>query len=69
MPKTSHNFYDKLSINRIPLSKLLLKDTAFYPVPKDWHVIITDIKGSTTSVLNGLNETVNFVATGSIVLF
>ena len=67
MPKTNHNFYDKLPINRVSLSKLLLKNTAFYPVPQDWHVIITDIKGSTAAVTNGLNETVNFVATGSIV--
>lgn len=67
MSKADHNFYDKLPINRISLSKLLLKDTAFSMVPKDWHVIITDIKGSTSAVESGLNETVNFVATGSIV--
>ncbi len=67
MSKANHNFYDKLPINRIPLSKLLLSDTSFTAVPRDWHVIITDIKGSTAAVADGLNETVNFIATGSIV--
>ncbi|MES2653819.1 MAG: DUF3095 family protein [Bacteroidota bacterium] len=66
MSKANHNFYDKLPVNRIALNKLLLKDTAFDAVPQDWHVVITDIKGSTAAVANGLNETVNFVATGSI---
>ncbi|MBP8067758.1 MAG: DUF3095 domain-containing protein [Pedobacter sp.] len=67
MAKANHNFYDKLPVNRISLSKLLLKDVAFTAVPRDWHVIITDIKGSTSAVADGLNETVNFIATGSIV--
>lgn len=67
MSKANHNFYDKLPVNRISLSKLLLKDTAFSAVPNNWHVVITDIKGSTAAVSSGLNESVNFVATGSIV--
>jgi len=67
MSKAHHNFYDKLAVNRIALSKLLLNDALFTAVPRDWHVIITDIKGSTAAVANGLNETVNLIATGSIV--
>ncbi len=67
MSKANHNFYDKLPVNGMPLSKLLLNDMAFSAVPKDWHVVITDIKGSTAAVESGLNETVNFIATGSIV--
>ena len=67
MSITHHNFYDKLSVHKTPLNKLLLKDSAFQKIPQDWHVIITDIKGSTAAVVNGLNETINFIATGSIV--
>ncbi|MEJ5994261.1 DUF3095 family protein [Pedobacter sp. Du54] len=67
MSKNNHNFYEKLPITQIELSKLLLKDSAFSAVPADWHVVITDIKGSTAAVADGFNETVNFIATGSIV--
>jgi hypothetical protein len=67
MAKTNDNFYDNLPINRLQLSKLLVKSNSFDAVPADWHVIITDIKGSTKAVMSGLNESVNFIATGSIV--
>ncbi len=61
------NFYGKMPVNRKLLSELLLKKNAFQDVPLDWHVVITDIKGSTASVLSGSSEIVNYVATGSIV--
>lgn len=56
-----------MPVNRQSLSGLLLKESAFLAVPEDWHVIITDIKGSTSAVLGGSSETVNYIATGSIV--
>ena len=68
MTKSNPNFYGKLTVNQIQLSKLLLKDSEFSAIPSDWHVVITDIKGSTAAVTGGLNETVNFIATGSIVV-
>jgi hypothetical protein len=46
---------------------MMLQKKLFKEVPEDWHVIVTDIKGSTDAVANGLHETVNFIATGSIV--
>jgi len=67
MAQVNHNFYSKMSVNKKSLSDLLLNDSAFYDVPTDWQVIITDIKGSTSAVLNGSSENVNYVATGSIV--
>ncbi|MBB2147255.1 DUF3095 family protein [Pedobacter sp. LMG 31464] len=67
MSKANPNFYGKMPINRKSLSDLLLKDSAFEDVPPDWYVIITDIKGSTSAVLGGSSEAVNFIATGSIV--
>lgn len=60
-------FYSRLPVNRIPLSDLLTEEHLFYKVPENWHVIVTDIKGSTAVVQKGLHETVNLVATGSIV--
>lgn len=60
-------FYSRMPVNTIPLSDLLQEEHLFYKVPPDWHVIITDVKKSTDAVINGLHETVNLVATGSIV--
>jgi len=56
-----------LPSNNIPLAELLIEDHLFYKVPDNWHVIITDIKNSTSAVQNNLDETVNLIATGSIV--
>ncbi|TKB97371.1 DUF3095 family protein [Pedobacter cryotolerans] len=56
-----------MPINRRRLSDLLLNANAFSAVPKDWHVILTDIKGSTGAVLTGASQNVNYIATGSIV--
>lgn len=67
MPATNQNFYSDLKVNTIPLGELFIKENLFHNVPADWHIIITDIKGSTIAVNNGQHENVNFVATGSIV--
>lgn len=66
-PDTNEQFYTDLPANQIPLSDLLIRDRLFKEVPADWHVIITDIRNSTIAVTNGLHETVNLIATGSIV--
>ena len=60
-------FYSRLPVNQISLSDLLMEEHLFFKVPADWHVLITDVKKSTEAVANGLHETVNLVATGSIV--
>ncbi|WP_255372974.1 DUF3095 domain-containing protein [Chitinophaga sp. YR573] len=60
-------FYSRLPVNRIPLSDLLTEEHLFYKIPDNWYVIITDIKNSTAAVQSGLHETVNLIATGSIV--
>jgi hypothetical protein len=67
MLKISDQFYSNLAANHIPLSDLLIMDHLFNDIPEDWHVIITDIRNSTAAVANGQHETVNFIATGSIV--
>jgi hypothetical protein len=60
-------FYTRLPVNEISLSELLTEDHLFYKVPDNWHVVITDVKRSTKAVEEGMHETVNLLATGSIV--
>lgn len=67
MEPNANHFYNNLSDTDTSLAQLMLQKELFKAVPSDWHVIVTDIKGSTNAVANGLHETVNLVATGSIV--
>ncbi|MEJ7558398.1 MAG: DUF3095 family protein [Pedobacter sp.] len=67
MESISDHFYNHLKDSKASLAEMMLQKNLFKEVPGDWHVIITDIKSSTKAVANGLHETVNFIATGSIV--
>jgi hypothetical protein len=60
-------FYNRLPINELPLVDLLAEKHLFFDVPEDWTVIITDVKNSTKAAEEGRHQTVNLVATGSIV--
>jgi hypothetical protein len=60
-------FYSRLPVNEISLSDLLTEDHLFYKIPANWHVVITDVKNSTAAVQGGLHETINLIATASIV--
>ncbi|AOM78710.1 DUF3095 family protein [Pedobacter steynii] len=68
MSENTDRFYNGLPANRMALADLLVNAELFAEVPADWHVIITDIKRSTQAVFDGLHETVNLIATGSIVM-
>lgn len=61
------HFYSALPSHRMPLPALMADQSLFNAIPDDWHVIITDIKGSTQSVMGGRHQDVNLIATGSIV--
>lgn len=68
MPANSNDlFYSRLPVNAIPLSELLMEEHLFFKVPDNWHVLITDVKNSTQAAMDGKHQTVNLVATGSIV--
>jgi hypothetical protein len=68
MPASTNDmFYSRLPVNDISLSDLLTEEHLFYKVPDNWHVVITDVKQSTQAVAEGMHETVNLLATGSIV--
>lgn len=60
-------FYTRLPVNEIPLSDLLTEEHLFFNVPDNWIVVITDVKNSTQAIEQDLHETVNLIATGSIV--
>ncbi len=60
-------FYSRLPVNEIPLSDLLTEEHLFFKVPDTWYVVITDVKKSTRAIEQGKHETVNLLATGSIV--
>jgi hypothetical protein len=60
-------FYTRLPVNQLPLSELLMEEHLFFKVPDNWHVIITDVRNSTRAAMEGRHQTVNLVATGSIV--
>lgn len=66
-PVSNDLFYSRLPVNEIPLGELLSEEHLFFRVPDNWCVVITDIKRSTRAVEMGLHETVNLLATGSIV--
>lgn len=60
-------FYSRLPVNELSLSDLLAEEHLFFKVPDNWHVVITDVKNSTVAATEGKHQTVNLVATGSIV--
>lgn len=63
----NQHFYTDLPLRKDSLGRLLSDENLFSRIPSDWHVIITDIKGSTQSVLSGRHQDVNLIAAGSIV--
>jgi len=64
---TDEQFYSDLDLQTMPLSNLMADPMLFEEIPQSWHVIITDIVGSTQAVFGGRHEEVNLIATGSIV--
>jgi hypothetical protein len=65
--QTDDMFYSRLPANEIPLGELLDESHLFYKIPGSWYVLMTDIKNSTQAIAHGMHETVNLLATGSII--
>lgn len=61
-------FYRALEESNLPLSELFSSTSAFSPIPDDWDIILTDIKNSTAAVVEGKHQTVNLIATCTIVI-
>jgi len=64
---STDHFYSSLPLNEIPVSRLVADERLFHAVPDDWHIIITDIRGSTQAVKDGWHQVVNLVAAGSVI--
>ncbi len=60
-------FFGDLPLHLEPLAELVAQPALFQTVPESWHVVITDIKGSTNAVEAGQNQLVNLIASGSII--
>lgn len=61
------SFYNDLPGRSMAISELIRAPLLMTDVPASWHVVITDIRGSTQAVSEGRHEQVNLIATGSIV--
>ncbi|GAB5535596.1 MAG: DUF3095 domain-containing protein [Rubricoccaceae bacterium] len=59
-----HTFYEQLK----PLERFadLVTEDAYAPVPPEWTVVISDVKGSTQAVKEGRYRDVNYVGAASI---
>lgn len=62
-----HLFYTKLPNHQQSAKELLSQMEVFQRIPKDWYIVVTDIKGSTAAVESGYSELVNLIASGSII--
>lgn len=60
-------YYADLPVSRRAVADLLEEPAAFVPVPADWQVLLSDVRGSTRAWSEGRHQEVNLVATGSII--
>ena len=63
----SSNFYAELPIHQLSAADVICDPSLFQPVPDDWFVILTDIKGSTANVRGGNQQQINLIASGSVI--
>ncbi|QCX00066.1 DUF3095 domain-containing protein [Aggregatimonas sangjinii] len=63
----NRKFYQNLPKVSLPLSEVIKDPRFFHIVPKDWSVVVADVKDSTIAMQNGLHNEVNLAATGGIV--
>jgi hypothetical protein len=63
----SRNFYSDLPIYELTPVEVLRDPNHFDTVPADWHVVLTDIKGSTANVRGGNQQQINLIATGTVI--
>tara|TARA_R110002051_G_scaffold86498_2_gene152375 strand:- start:42609 stop:43772 length:1164 start_codon:yes stop_codon:yes gene_type:complete len=61
------NFYSKLKNSSSSLLNILENEANFIDVPLSWHVVVVDIKNSTSAVKEGNHHQVNLTATGAII--
>jgi len=66
--QSTKQFYRDLPSSQKSFKETIKDPDLFQHVPLDWHVIVTDIKGSTKAFAKGKYEEVNITAAGSIII-
>ncbi|MCM8569806.1 DUF3095 domain-containing protein [Gramella jeungdoensis] len=67
MSASNNDFYSNLLVHKLPVSKLVAKKALFNEVPQNWHILVSDIRDSTSAIQKGHHHEVNLVATGSVI--
>lgn len=67
MSTNNSQFYSNLKVHDLSVSELVASKSLFTDVPEDWHVLISDIRDSSSAIRKGKHNEVNWVATGSVV--
>ena len=62
---SSNDFYKNLK--EITDFSKIMEDSNYEKIPNDWYVIVSDIKGSTKAIENGMYKQVNFIAALTII--
>jgi hypothetical protein len=62
---SSNNFYKNLK--EITDFSKIMEDSNYSKIPKDWYVLVSDIKDSTKSIEQGMYKQVNFIAALTII--
>lgn len=65
---SSRFFYTNIPVEERPFTDMLAHPKKFQTVPKDWYVVVTDIKNSTDKFDKGLYEEMNIISSSAIVL-
>ncbi|MEO7523577.1 MAG: DUF3095 family protein [Ferruginibacter sp.] len=61
------HFYESLPVHQGSIGAILNREHLFCDVPEGWEIVLTDIRGSSAAVDEGMHKAVNLIATGSIV--
>ncbi|MDX1544796.1 MAG: DUF3095 family protein [Christiangramia sp.] len=67
MSTTNRDFYSDLLVHKLSVRKLVAKKSLFNEVPPNWHILVSDIRDSTSAIQEGHHHEVNLVATGSVI--
>lgn len=67
MSTSNRDFYSDLLVHKLSVRKLVAKKSLFNEVPQNWHILVSDIRDSTSAIQDGHHHEVNLVATGSVI--
>lgn len=67
---SKHNIFD-FYLQMTPFRDFaqITHEGCYHPVPSDWHIVMTDIRGSTEAVKRGQSKEVNLIGVAAIVVY